>query len=742
MVRREKIILEGDDRASAAISRAEGGFKRFDDTLKKAATVGGMFFVAQALLKVSAQSIRAAVDAEEAGAAFETTFGQAAQRAGDYVEGMAHKAGMARYELQQLMAITGNVVQGLGATEDQSEALAERMVSLAADVASFSNAEGGAQAVLLALQSSINGEREALKTYGLALSEAEVQQRALSMTGKDHADQLTRLDKALATVDVAYDKANKAVGDLDRTQDSHANTLRRVRAVYEEAKVTLGQALLPVLDRLLPVLEDLAQPLAGLLVPAFQALGTAAAILAPPLQVVATVLDSIPALVLLVGAALVGTAVHFKTWGKLWYEARFQALRFTEGVKGISPAMVGAGTAIAGLTTLVSFYAGEKAKARAATKAFTDTLDDETGALTANTVAWVREGLAEAGLLDDLNALGVNAETVAQAMLGNADALQTLTDAGALADQSLGGLGMVLSRMLLPIGEQAQTTLRQLAADTALTAQQQGRGRQATVDLGAAHRAMTLSLQAAGREGLRLGNAIAAAAEQERLAKERADAAAEATRNLTAAMLANTDPVYAAADAAQRHQEALAEQARVLADPDHTAEEAARAQMDVARATLEAQAAADALDPRSLQLAMVAIADATGQPIDQVKELLRLLGILDTYGGVTRYYHPGGTNPGGTNPLIPEEAEGGVALNAGLARVGEHGPELIWQPKGAVVAPLDRLPSSTTVNATVHVDVRPTWPVSADEARRLARCIKAELDTLTDGEVHEWQRSR
>jgi len=134
-------------------------------------------------------ALTAAVNAEEAASAFATSVGSAADAAGQFVEDFAHKAGMATYELQQMMAVTGSVVQGLGATEVESAALAERMVTLAGDVASFSNAQGGAQAVMLALQSAINGEREALKTYGLALSEAEVQQKAFEMTGKDSVDE-------------------------------------------------------------------------------------------------------------------------------------------------------------------------------------------------------------------------------------------------------------------------------------------------------------------------------------------------------------------------------------------------------------------------------------------------------------------------------------------------------------------------------------------------------------------------
>jgi len=732
MTRREKVILEGEDRTSPALAKAESGFKRFDDSVKKAATVGGLFFLGQALLKIGVASVKAAVDAEEAAAAFDTTFGTAAGRAGAFVEEFANRAGFANYQLEQMMAVTGNVIQGIGGTEDASAALSESMVRLAADVASFSNAQGGAQAVMLALQSALNGEREALKTYGLAVSEAEVVEKALSMTHKESADQLTRLDKALATLEVATEKAGKAIGDLDRTSDSNANTMRRVAAVWEESKVTLGESLLPVLDQLLPLLETLAPVVGQSLAPAFQALGVAAAILAPPLKLVAAVLDALPGAAILAVAGIVGLAVHFKTFTNLLDTVRLRGMYAVDAVKALSPAMMGAAAAVAVATAAFTFYTNRAKEAQQAADNYRLTLDQQTGAATENTTALIANSLQSAGLLDDLNALGVTAADLAAAWGGNEEAMARVEEATSGAGDGFGDLGWAISYL----GGRAAKAQADLAS---FNANMEASG-SATANASAAYTravppAQNLgnALNAAYLSGKAFGEALRVSNEQAALAKERQDAAAEATRNLTAAMLANSDPVYRAADAAQRQEEAIIARDKVLADPEHTAEDAARAQMDVARATLEAQAAADALDPRTLQLAMVAIADATDQPIDKVKELLRLLGVLDTWGGVRDYYHPGSTRPGGDIPFL---ASGGEVTRTGLAVI--HKGESVVP---AQASPLTG-PSSppTTVNATIQVTVAPSWPVSAADARKVARDIQKALDDLTVGEVHQWQR--
>ena len=125
-----------------------------------------------------------ASDANEAQAMFEETFGNALPQASAFVEEFAHKAGFAEHELQQLLGTSGAVMQGIDFTTDASADLSMKLATLAGDVASFSNAQGGAKAVLDAMTKSLLGERESLKTYGIAINEAEVQTKAFEMTGK------------------------------------------------------------------------------------------------------------------------------------------------------------------------------------------------------------------------------------------------------------------------------------------------------------------------------------------------------------------------------------------------------------------------------------------------------------------------------------------------------------------------------------------------------------------------------
>ena len=237
--------------------------------LGKGAIVGASLLATKSILEFSKSALDAAVSAEEAGAAFGTTFGSAAERATLFLEDFANKAGLTVGEAQQLQATLGAVAQGIGFTQEASADLSIELTKIAADVASFSNISQGAEPVLQAFRSALVGEREALKTYGIAITEAEVQTKAFEQTGKDSADALNRQEKALATLALIQEKAAVQIGDLDRTAASFANQSRALNAELRQLREEIGQELIPIATELLPIFREFAFEIAPALIQGF-----------------------------------------------------------------------------------------------------------------------------------------------------------------------------------------------------------------------------------------------------------------------------------------------------------------------------------------------------------------------------------------------------------------------------------------------------------------------------------------
>ena len=205
----------------SATRKSDTALGKFSRGIGKVGVAAAQSFavVGTAAIAMGAKALTVASDAEEAGAAFETTFGQAAQDTGKFVEEFANKAGLASFELKQLLATSGAVLQGINFTAEGSANLSTKLATLAGDVASFSNVQGGAKPVLEAFTKALLGERESLKTYGIAILEADVKTKAFAMTGKTSAAELTKQEKALATYELLLEKTTVQQGDLNRTQD-------------------------------------------------------------------------------------------------------------------------------------------------------------------------------------------------------------------------------------------------------------------------------------------------------------------------------------------------------------------------------------------------------------------------------------------------------------------------------------------------------------------------------------------
>ena len=278
--------LTGADKTSQGLDKVSRSAKSLDTDVKnstkqnaqfaagmsglsKAAIAGASLFAAKSILSFSKSALDAAVSAEEAGAAFETTFGASAARATKFLEGFANKAGLTVGEAQQLQATLGAVAQGIGFTQEASADLTIELTKIAADVASFSNISAGAEPVLQAFRSALVGEREALKTYGIAITEAEVQTKAFEQTGLDNADALTRQQKALATLALIQEKAAVQIGDLDRTAQSFANQSRALNAELRQLREEIGAELIPVATELLPIFREFAFEIAPALIQGF-----------------------------------------------------------------------------------------------------------------------------------------------------------------------------------------------------------------------------------------------------------------------------------------------------------------------------------------------------------------------------------------------------------------------------------------------------------------------------------------
>lgn len=182
-----------------------------------------------------------ASEAEETGSKFAVVYGNIADQADRIAASYANAFGVAISTSKTLLGNVGDLLTGMGATQAQALELADQVTTFGSDLASFSNYAGGSAGAVDALTKMMLGEREMVKSLGIVIREADVQQRLFEKGQQDLTGQAKLLATAQASLELAMEQSKNAIGDYARTADSTANTNRRFDETLKESQELIGQ---------------------------------------------------------------------------------------------------------------------------------------------------------------------------------------------------------------------------------------------------------------------------------------------------------------------------------------------------------------------------------------------------------------------------------------------------------------------------------------------------------------------
>ena len=194
--------------------------------------------------------------AEEIGNKFNVVFGKQADIVREWAKALGDNVGRASHELEGMLSTLQDTFVPLGFARTEATKLSTSLVTLSLDVASFNNKLD--EEVIRDFQSALVGNHETVRKYGIVITEATLKQEAMRSGIIKTDRELTNQEKVQARLNIIYASSKDAVGDLERTQDSYANTLKRFNAQLETTKVQLGETLLPVATALLQIGEHFA----------------------------------------------------------------------------------------------------------------------------------------------------------------------------------------------------------------------------------------------------------------------------------------------------------------------------------------------------------------------------------------------------------------------------------------------------------------------------------------------------
>lgn len=248
------VRILGDDRSlQAAFTRTERRTKQFETRtsrlgagLTRAFAAAGVTLGASFAIANARKLADSASDLNEEISKSRQVFGEASASVEEWSTTTASAMGIAQTEALAATGTFGNLFRVVDLAPAKSAAMSRSLVQLAADLASFNNADP--TEVLTALRSGLIGEAEPLRRFGVLLSEARVQQQAMADTGKRNVKELTNQEKTLARFKIILQDTTTAQGDFARTADESANRARRLNAEAKDLGTSFGQVLKPGVD--------------------------------------------------------------------------------------------------------------------------------------------------------------------------------------------------------------------------------------------------------------------------------------------------------------------------------------------------------------------------------------------------------------------------------------------------------------------------------------------------------------
>jgi hypothetical protein len=216
-------------------------------------------------IKIGVDAVKAASDLGETISKVNVLFGKSAKDIEKFADGAAASLGQTKQQALDAAATFATFGKSAGLSGENLSKFSIDFVKLSSDLASFNNTSP--EQAINAIGSALRGEAEPLRAYGVLLDDASLRQAALELgiisTTKNA---LTPQQKVLAAQALIYKQTSAAQGDFERTSDGLANKTRILTAQLENAKTTIGEALLPIVlelanffsEKVIPIVQQVA----------------------------------------------------------------------------------------------------------------------------------------------------------------------------------------------------------------------------------------------------------------------------------------------------------------------------------------------------------------------------------------------------------------------------------------------------------------------------------------------------
>jgi hypothetical protein len=237
------IIIDAQFKGAQALSRATEDTKKMGKSVvdvqnrwSKFARVGDVAIagLAGGVALFGNRLLGNAAELEAWNTKVDTVFEDSADGVRRWADDLNERFGVTDDELAGLAASFGDLLKPMGFTADQAAGMSKDVVGLAGALSEWTGGQKSAAEVAEILGSAMTGEREALKSLGIVITEADIQQRLLEKGQQDLTGAALAQAEAIATQELIFERSADA-------QKAYAEGSNEALVAQNKLKATVAE---------------------------------------------------------------------------------------------------------------------------------------------------------------------------------------------------------------------------------------------------------------------------------------------------------------------------------------------------------------------------------------------------------------------------------------------------------------------------------------------------------------------
>ena len=225
-----------------------GSFKKLTGIFTKVLSVAGLLSFAKSAIKIGS-------DVEQVQNVVDVAFGKMANEAQFFATKCAAAFGLSALKAKEYSSQLMAMLNAMGFAKELGKDMALQMTALSGDMASFYNTTN--EEAFEALQSVITGTTRPMRRFGIDLTEATLQEYALSKGIATQVEAMTNAQKVALRYNYVMEATTQLHGDFARTSHTWANAIRILGNRSKEFASIIGMILIHFLTPMISVINQI-----------------------------------------------------------------------------------------------------------------------------------------------------------------------------------------------------------------------------------------------------------------------------------------------------------------------------------------------------------------------------------------------------------------------------------------------------------------------------------------------------